>query len=1502
MKNLKSTYYKFYIVAQDSNIPALLSSMILCEITLYSTVNDDIFNKLNNFQIRINLNSSSTIFSLNKLFLKPNKNNESVVYRLLGFESLRFQFDITNGDLQLTNSAFSIVDSYEFYIYINNYCKIKLNVDLNNRNLLQFEKDYYDIFLNINEIMGKTANSKSIILSPPYVIRATYSQQNITSKIKYYLLKRNISYASNLQKSIDLNLLLNFDSTSAQISLPNVINSNELESFLNIFNNATSIYPLFQILAVDENNPLQNTTTVLRINYADATTTVPINEKPKFKKLYSTHVLENSVIGTLILQIELDWSTITMDSIKSDVKFMFLNENGKLFNLSTTREFLIDSKTGQIYVNKILDRELRETYKLTIVAVTLQWYIQTDVSIYVDDINDNEPKFLVNDTLIELNINQLMDELSSKTSLNLYQFLAIDNDFGLNGEVYYILESPINGLFSLNPNNGFLSINFNVNTDILKISKYSLYIIALDRGYPQLSSKKVIVTICITSKYDVERRIDLYLPYNVIHNTVLYKFDYFYHQLSFFQAEESNNLLIFNNSNGYLNVNNQSLSKAKINSTYIYFLKLSSESEYIFSKIKITITDVDVSNSELKTIKTQINITQFSSIGAEIYKFSRSDQDDTIKYKISETIEVYNLNNEKLYVSSQQIPFKLNTKNGTLVVNENLSASMFFKYNLSLCSSHSTFFSRKSEDINLVIFIYDKYFDILRQKVQKTSYFYLKREEFVVNLFTVKKFFSELLIMSTKIINETCLTFSLQKKCFDLHDKNLIRHNDSSLCDICELYKLDINAKMRYFDEIKELELTVYIGLEQNKKIQFNIFSKKSFDINTNIQMKNTNDSKNNAFNLKEIILNSSLIPLLQFKLITKNNFDNNYMLHFDKFNFTLHLQQFSLVSKVIRFYLIAYINNVFQDECLINIIHADSIIFNQLYYQIKFDNEDSYFTIESILNKNETKNITLNTINSSLNLFCINKNRVELSSNARVLKYIRYTYIIYITICSKNYCDSSTFFVLLNFDNFNISLPQRLIVFRDSLFIRSQMQLPILKIHSKNIKIINNSFSFTFNNETGLVSLNSSLVNQSNLKLPLEFENLSKFEIDIQLIDIDRFINLKEFIFNKTIDLYFNSNLLTNSRAENFISNLIPQQATYELENLKFFDENFNKFLPLYNLKCSIFMSSYQAYKLSKKCDFYIRNSNFSKNDNLIIRLSNDGYSKSLFFNLNLNFIRMVQNHSDYRILKIAIINNDNIEINMLNFNKYLQNNFDSTINYYDEINKKLLIQVNNIENWNSRTLIQINDEFKYKLNLNREYIIKLFQIEIIKILRVNEIDSCLSFDSCINNKSDSLCRTQLINNNDMFNYKPSIKFKNYEVISMEQILYTNCSQNCDSYSHNNFYEIGFQKLNYVIYKNLIVDEQLFLKLLFKIDAEILNNNERQLIFFLNFQNQDNYISCEIIDGMIKIKFNFDNVTQKVELKEEIKIDIWYRLLVIIKDEVCFYLNYLTLFLSSFY
>ena len=98
--------------------------------------------------------------------------------------------------------------------------------------------------------------------------------------------------------------------------------------------------------------------------------------------LYKTSVVENAAVGT-----KLDVVTDQDSGINGSVTVLLIGQGAE--------DFKIDS-TGTIRVNQSLDRETKSFYQLKIIAADKglpPLNSTAELSITVDDINDNPPKF-----------------------------------------------------------------------------------------------------------------------------------------------------------------------------------------------------------------------------------------------------------------------------------------------------------------------------------------------------------------------------------------------------------------------------------------------------------------------------------------------------------------------------------------------------------------------------------------------------------------------------------------------------------------------------------------------------------------------------------------------------------------------------------------------------------------------------------------------------------------------------------------------------------------------------------------------------------------------------------------------------------------------------------------------------------------------------------------------------------------------------------------------------
>jgi hypothetical protein len=76
---------------------------------------------------------------------------------------------------------------------------------------------------------------------------------------------------------------------------------------------------------------------------------------------------------------------------------------------------------------------------------------------------------------------------------------------------------------------------------------------------------------------------------------------------------------------------------------------------------------------------------------------------------------------------------------------------------------------------------------------------------------------------------------------------------------------------------------------------------------------------------------------------------------------------------------------------------------------------------------------------------------------------------------------------------------------------------------------------------------LNQTLPKDLDLVLKLD---TSELRINIILINTDRFINLDQYLTNRTIEFYYTPKQLTNIGSGLFITNLIPEKSTLNLKN----------------------------------------------------------------------------------------------------------------------------------------------------------------------------------------------------------------------------------------------------------------------------------------------------------------------------------------------------------------
>nr|XP_040578403.1 fat-like cadherin-related tumor suppressor homolog isoform X5 [Lepeophtheirus salmonis] len=227
-----------------------------------------------------------------------------------------------------------------------------------------------------------------------------------------------------------------------------------------------SLYEL-TITVFDQGLPQKSSLITLYINVEDNNDNPPIF----FKSSYSYLIPENVKVGSIIASVnakDIDegLNGIVQYSIKSK-----------------TNDFLINSDTGIIKVNSILDREKIEVYDIIIAAKDsnpINPLISfTIVRIKILDINDEQPIFTTANYFAKV-----PEDIPIGTVIGTVN--AYDPDLYDGGKVMYRFEEATSK-FYVGPESGVIKLTDKLNFETKPI--YNICIIGFDRGYPSLTSK-----------------------------------------------------------------------------------------------------------------------------------------------------------------------------------------------------------------------------------------------------------------------------------------------------------------------------------------------------------------------------------------------------------------------------------------------------------------------------------------------------------------------------------------------------------------------------------------------------------------------------------------------------------------------------------------------------------------------------------------------------------------------------------------------------------------------------------------------------------------------------------------------------------------------------------------------------------------------------------------------------------------------------------------------------
>ncbi|XP_026535720.1 protocadherin Fat 3 isoform X2 [Notechis scutatus] len=249
----------------------------------------------------------------------------------------------------------------------------------------------------------------------------------------------------------------------------------------------TELY-LLNITIYDLGNPQKAAWRLLTITVEDAN-----DNKPVFlQESYTVNILESTSIGVEIIQVEARDRDL---GINGEVVYSILTD---------TRQFVINSSTGIVYVGDHLDREAKANFTLKIEARDRaenghQQFSVVPLKVFLDDVNDCAPVFIPPSYSVKV-----LEDLPVGTVIAWLE--TQDPDLGLGGQVRYSLVNDYNGRFEIDKSSG--AIRLSKELDYEKQQFYNLTVRAKDKGRPVSLSSVSFVEIEVV---DVNE--NLYTPY-----------------------------------------------------------------------------------------------------------------------------------------------------------------------------------------------------------------------------------------------------------------------------------------------------------------------------------------------------------------------------------------------------------------------------------------------------------------------------------------------------------------------------------------------------------------------------------------------------------------------------------------------------------------------------------------------------------------------------------------------------------------------------------------------------------------------------------------------------------------------------------------------------------------------------------------------------------------------------------------------------------------------------
>ncbi|XP_063862581.1 fat-like cadherin-related tumor suppressor homolog isoform X4 [Scylla paramamosain] len=200
---------------------------------------------------------------------------------------------------------------------------------------------------------------------------------------------------------------------------------------------------------------------------------------------HSATLPEDAPVNTVVLKMH---ATDPDLGINRRVHYNFVD--------SADGHFTIDEMEGVVSLARPLDREIRDSYILTVRAIDQgvpPLSSTTQLTVTVSDVNDNAPEFV-------RKLHEITVKENTPLGTEVLRVMATSRDIGINAEISYSLQHTTREKYlHIHPKTGVISIGGEV--DFERVQQVVATIVATDGGTPPLSAT-ALVNLTITDIND----------------------------------------------------------------------------------------------------------------------------------------------------------------------------------------------------------------------------------------------------------------------------------------------------------------------------------------------------------------------------------------------------------------------------------------------------------------------------------------------------------------------------------------------------------------------------------------------------------------------------------------------------------------------------------------------------------------------------------------------------------------------------------------------------------------------------------------------------------------------------------------------------------------------------------------------------------------------------------------------------------------------------------------